>query len=206
MTEPDGKEKTRKEVILDAAQRCFARYGFAKTTLDDIAKTVGMKTGSLYHYYDSKEAIFRDVVAHEGAEMLHWLKGEVAGEKTPSRKILRYTKARLDYFRKVTNLLDVSIQIIIEVMPLVDKLYLEFLDKEIDFLANIIKEGIKSGHFKRCDTKGVANAVLTISEAVKLKAFHFSETKAASEVDYSSVETEVSYIVQLILAGITRNR
>ena len=199
-----GRDMTRKDEILDAARRCFARHGFTKTTLDDIAQVVGMKTGSLYHYYDSKETMFRDVITHEAEEMLGWLEGEVAKEKTPTRKILRYTKARLDYFRKVTNLLDVSINVIIEVTPLVDRLYRGFLDQEISLLTGVIKEGVGAGHFKQCNSRGVAIAILTISDAVKLKAFHTANALTASDVDYSSVDTEVNYIVKLILAGITR--
>ena len=116
MKNPSDPDMTRKSEILGAARRCFARHGFAKTTLDDIAKAVGMKAGSLYHYYEGKEAIFRDVVTGEGREMLDWLQSEVAREKTASKKVLRYTKARLEHFRKMANLLDVSIQVVVEVL------------------------------------------------------------------------------------------
>ena len=197
------KEMTRKDEILKTARRCFARHGFAKTTVDDIAQAVGMKTGSLYHYYNSKEAMFRDVVVHEGQEMLYWLKGEAWKEKTPAKKVLRYTKARLDYFRKVTNLHDVSIQIIIEVKPLIDKLYRDFLEREIEFLASVINEGIKNGSFRQCNSRRIANTIMIISEAVKLKAFHLADTTASSEVDYTGVNAEVNYVVRLILEGIT---
>lgn len=195
---------TRKDEILNAARRCFAKHGFAKTTLDDIAHTVGMKAGSLYHYYDGKEAIFRDVITGEGREMLSWLQGEVAKEKTASKKVLRYTKARLEHFRKMTNLLDVSIQVIVEVVPLVNKLYQEYLNQEITFLADIIEEGNKAGDFKPCNGRRIASSILTISDAVKLRAFQQTDAMAASEVDYTGVDAEVSYITKLILAGITK--
>ena len=195
---------TRQDEILEAARRCFARHGFAKTTLDDIARTVGMKAGSLYHYYDGKEAIFRDVITGEGKEMLDWLQSEVAKGKTASKKVLIYTKARLEHFRKVTNLLDVSIQVVVEVVPLVDMLYQEYLNQEISFLADIIEKGIKAGDFKQCNNRRIASSILTISDAVKLRAFQQADAMEASEVDYTSVNTEVSYITKLILAGITK--
>lgn len=40
----------RREEIFEAAGRIFARYGFGKTTLDDIAASVGVKKTSLYYY------------------------------------------------------------------------------------------------------------------------------------------------------------
>ena len=204
MKNRSNPKMTRKDEILNAARRCFARHGFAKTTLDDIAQAVGMKAGSLYHYYDGKEAIFRDVITGEGREMLDWLQSEVAKEKTARKKVLRYTKARLERFRKVTNLLEVSIQVVVEVAPLVNRLYQEYLSQEIAFLSDIIGKGVKASNFKQCNGRRIASAILAISESVKYRAFQTADTMAASEVDYSAVNTEVGYITKLILDGITK--
>jgi AcrR family transcriptional regulator len=55
----------KKKEILKAASDCFARYGYEKTTLDDIGKMVGLNKASLYYYYKNKEAIFSEVVFEE---------------------------------------------------------------------------------------------------------------------------------------------
>jgi AcrR family transcriptional regulator len=49
----------RREQILDAARRCFARKGFHQTTTDDICREAEISPGSLYGYFRSKEAIIR---------------------------------------------------------------------------------------------------------------------------------------------------
>jgi len=204
MKDSEGKDKTRKEEIQAAARKCFARHGYAKTTLDDIAQAVGIKTGSLYHYYDGKESIFRDVIAKEGEEMLSWLEDELSKAKTPSDKIIRYTQARLEHYRKVINLLDVSIQVILEVKPLFDKLYRDFFQKESDVIQSLLKEGISSNQFKECDTAGIARAILVVSESIKFNAFNEANVMSASEFDFTEVEKEIVYITKLILAGITK--
>ncbi len=195
---------TRQDHILKAARQCFARHGYAKTTMDDIAGAVGIKTGSLYHYYDGKEALFEAVITGEGGEMLDWLRRELGKLRMPEKKVLRYAQARLEYFRKATNLFDVSIQVLIEVAPLVDRLYRSFLDQEVAFLAGVIEEGIGSGDFVQCNSRDIANAILTISDAVRHRVFHAANALAASDVDYSGVEREVSYIVGLMIKGISR--
>ena len=204
MKDSEGKDKTRKKEILDAARQCFAQHGYAKTTLDDIGHVVGIKTGSLYHYYDSKEAIFRDVVAKEGEEMLNWLESEVSKVKKTNDKIIRYAQARLEYFCKVTNLLDVSIQVILEVKPLFDKLYKNFFQRESKVLQSLLKEGISSKQFKKCDTASIARAIMVVSESIKFNAFNEANVLSSSDVDFTEVEKEVTYIVGLILAGITK--
>jgi len=55
----------KEELILNAAQRRFASYGYSKVTMDEIAEDVGMAKASLYYYFPTKEVIFRSIVLHE---------------------------------------------------------------------------------------------------------------------------------------------
>src|SRR5215212_5331188 len=52
----------RREQILDAALRAFARKGFARTTNKDIAREAGITPGLIYHYFESKEGLFRAII------------------------------------------------------------------------------------------------------------------------------------------------
>jgi AcrR family transcriptional regulator len=52
----------RREQILDAALRAFAQKGFARTTNKDIAREAGITPGLIYHYFASKEALFRAII------------------------------------------------------------------------------------------------------------------------------------------------
>ena len=67
MTLPVNKKEakrieTRKR-ILAAATHLFARLGYHKTTIQDIAIHIGMTTGAVFHHYNSKNDILDDVVA-----------------------------------------------------------------------------------------------------------------------------------------------
>ena len=41
-----------KEEILESAKKVFAKYGYKKTSVNDIAKAAGKAKSSLYHYFD----------------------------------------------------------------------------------------------------------------------------------------------------------
>jgi AcrR family transcriptional regulator len=53
---PEYKEHAKKR-ILEAANAEFARKGYRKTTMSDIAKTLGVSKGAVYQYFSSKEAL-----------------------------------------------------------------------------------------------------------------------------------------------------
>lgn len=57
------------ERILDAAEDCFARKGFAGTTLRDVADHVGIRIPSLYNHFPNKDALYAAVL-HRGISPL----------------------------------------------------------------------------------------------------------------------------------------
>ncbi len=56
----------RTEHIIEAAQRRFARYGVAKTTMSDIATEAGVARQTVYNAFPNKEAVLRAAVRHFG--------------------------------------------------------------------------------------------------------------------------------------------
>ncbi len=52
-------KEAKREHILRAALRCFARSGYHLTTVDDIAAEAGVSKGAPYVYFDGKEALFQ---------------------------------------------------------------------------------------------------------------------------------------------------
>ncbi len=56
--------------ILEAAERVFARRGFTETKVAEIAREAGMAAGTLYNYFDSKDAIYQSICELRGQEAL----------------------------------------------------------------------------------------------------------------------------------------
>lgn len=56
------RPEARTEEILDAALQVFGQSGFARAKIDDVARLAGVSKGTVYLYFDSKEALFREMV------------------------------------------------------------------------------------------------------------------------------------------------
>lgn len=57
-----GDELTRREEIIRAAVELFWRYGYAGTSIRDIAGTVGVSVSSIYHYFENKEELWLGIL------------------------------------------------------------------------------------------------------------------------------------------------
>jgi AcrR family transcriptional regulator len=60
-------QQARRDHILDAAERCFARAGFHRTTIQDICREAGISPGALYVYFGSKEALIAGICERDRA-------------------------------------------------------------------------------------------------------------------------------------------
>ena len=60
----------KKELIKKAARDLFFRFGFNKTSMEDIAKQSGLAKPTLYYYYESKNSIFNEIVIEEATRFM----------------------------------------------------------------------------------------------------------------------------------------
>ncbi|MFX1259749.1 MAG: TetR/AcrR family transcriptional regulator, partial [Promethearchaeota archaeon] len=106
------KRNEQKQRIIDAARLCFARYGYEKTTMEDIGNQVGLNKTSLYHYFNNKEKIFSKVILQERAEYFEAIQLKLKNIKKCSEIILTFLKERLLFFAKVPILASLTIETI----------------------------------------------------------------------------------------------
>lgn len=88
--------------LLDSAKAVFEQAGFLEARISDIADGAGLSHGSFYHYFDSKEQIFREVA--EAQEALLTAPGDDADTSDADKisefdKILRANRRYLQRYR-----------------------------------------------------------------------------------------------------------
>ncbi|MDX3190249.1 TetR/AcrR family transcriptional regulator [Streptomyces sp. MN03-5084-2B] len=63
-----AKHAAKRRAIVDAAAGCFAEKGFERTTTADICRAAGISSGSLFHYFPNKRAVFTAIFTDDAAE------------------------------------------------------------------------------------------------------------------------------------------
>ncbi|MGO9873448.1 MAG: TetR/AcrR family transcriptional regulator [Acidimicrobiia bacterium] len=70
--------------ILASAHHLFAKNGFERTSIADVATAAGVTKGSVYHYFDTKEALFQRVFEDLNAALAPPIIEEALREPTPT--------------------------------------------------------------------------------------------------------------------------
>jgi AcrR family transcriptional regulator len=131
-----------KDRILGAAETVFARFGYRRASMDQIAEEAGLTRQAVYHYYRTKEALFRAVVEtlHEGAyeaEAAAGLEQEQAG-----RSVADIMAAQIDArFRYLIECVETSPQaeeLLSEHQLQTRDLYQAFIEHNADLRAETI--------------------------------------------------------------------
>ncbi len=197
---------TKKELILQTASELLAKNGFAKTTLEDIANALGMKKSSLYYYYSNKDALFEDVMELEEKRFCLVLKNALGKSGTAMDKIINYEKAKFEYIKEKLKLHEITTNIILELKGKMFEHIKSVQKEETEMLKRILDDSVKKNEIKSCDTKMVAELILTLSEALRHREFYFASFTVSKSVDFTKAINEMMFAIKLIFDGLSINQ
>ena len=95
-----------KSSIVTVARQIFSRFGFKKTTMDEIALASRKGKSSIYYYFESKEDIFQAVVEKEASMLKRELQEAIKPIGDPREKLKVYVLVRMNTLKKLANYYD----------------------------------------------------------------------------------------------------
>ncbi len=154
------KEKTnleRRKQIFDTAIHLFMQKGVANTSMREIAKDIGITTGGLYHFVESKDEIIRMVAEnslyfHQSVKTMRKNLGNVSPTEA-FRACVKFWLAVPPPALEQTAFLDREK---VHMEPEVQEKVSLAVRELIQFFEDLIKDGIAAGEFKTDDVTFVA--------------------------------------------------
>lgn len=159
------------EIILNSAKTIFARYGFKKTTMDEIAQAARKGKSSIYHYFKSKEDIFKAIVEKEADELSAAIAKAINAETTSKKKIRAYVLARMKGINNLTNLYSALKDEYLEHYSFIENVRVKYDTEEVNTIKGILKTGVEDGEFKIEDINLTAFALVTALKGLEYPLF-----------------------------------
>lgn len=192
----------KKEEIKAAGIKSFAAYGYAKTTLEDIASMMGMKKNSLYYYFESKEALLRELVESEINAHFVFLQNIISEKLPADKKILKVIKSLALFIRERTLSYTVKLSAFIELSKVIKNEFKDLQNTEFKVIEAILIEGVESGLFIKHDTKTVAKDIEYLVPAIFRSQYTDSNAEFVHEVDFENISLMVERLINYIINGI----
>ena len=136
--------------ILDAAQKLFNTRGLRKTTVEDIARDAGIGKGTVYNYFDDKEAIFLAAKRAECAVLLQKFRKAIRGEQSARKQLIRFVKSWHQEISAYHQKYPMSPDVFTEFGEVEEYAVImrEFHHDQKVFLKGIMETGLDSGEFQ----------------------------------------------------------
>ena len=152
------KRRRRRAEILHAALRAFRDRGYHATTLDDIARHLGVRKTALYHYFPDKQSILHECHREASAELARIL-GEARRLDTAGGQLSHVIR---EHVRVMTETLEGS-PLAFEVTAFSPERQQELMTARDAYergVRRIIERGIRTGEFRRVDSKVAVFVIL----------------------------------------------
>lgn len=150
----------RREQILSAALRVFAKRGFAATKISDIVASTGMSHGLVYHYFNSKEEIFYELLKRAMQISSESLLAMARMPITPLEKVRQTANYILkgieDFEESAYYFLIVAHASVMEGAGKEGEELLKVSNISLKYMTRILKEGQEAGEIREGDPFGLA--------------------------------------------------
>lgn len=131
------RSNERREQLLGVASRLFASSGYDATTMDQVAVAAGVTKPLLYQHFESKHALYEEIVTSAATELLDRLAVAASPEASPREKVERGLRA---YFTSLLSddvafrllLVESTDEDIAHHLDAIERALIEFLDPLID--------------------------------------------------------------------------
>jgi len=194
-TDMINKEEFRKKVVITAGQ-IFSRYGFRKTTMDEIARAIKMGKSSIYYYFESKEEIFEAVVRHEANILRNELTTAIKAEESPIDKMKNYVFVRMKAFEKLSNYYNAIFDKNLDHFEFIETIREKYDREELAILRLILYLGARKKIFNVTNSEYTALAIQTTLKGLEVPLFWKKKEL--------NIESRLNAILNVLFYGIVR--
>ena len=170
------RKDARPEEIISAALDVFTDRGFAATKLEDIARRAGVTKGTIYLYFDSKEALFKALVRQTIVPII--AQGEAIAQTFIGSARELFERLVREYWRLMgeTSLVGIPKLMMAEAgnfPELARFYYAEVVTRGHRLMAGVIERGIKAGEFRPVNVMVAAKLAMSplMHAVIARKAF-----------------------------------
>lgn len=191
----NGMASKAKQQIIEAAALTFSRFGFKKTTMDDISYAAGKGKSSLYYYFKNKDEVFEAVVDMEAEHLKSEIYETLKNTESAVEKLRKYIFIRMNRFIAKGNLYTALTDNFLATFAFIEKIRNKHRAWELATIAQILREGTNKKEFKGGDVTFMGNAILTAIIGFELPLLQNEE----SHVEF---EKKINEVINMLFYGI----
>jgi AcrR family transcriptional regulator len=185
-----------KDIILDVATNIFSKFGFHKTTVDEIARAAHKAKGSVYYHFKSKEELFQGVIDKEFQVLRGELIKAIDSGNNAKEKLANYITVRMKTLNKLTNFYDALKNDYLNYLNFIGEIRERYDNEETILIKSILTGGVNNDEFEINNVEITAPAILTALKGLEMPFF--------IENKYNELESRLNELISILIRGIKK--
>ncbi len=175
--------------VLNASLKCFARYNYKKTTMEEIAEELGLTKGALYSYARSKEDLYQKAVAYALTKWQSKVREAVEDADRPEDKFMALSFKAFKYLAADHDLRNILINDpdIFPMFPKEDPFF-EINENSRNMLRAVLEEGINSNTFRPLDLDSATWLLFSIYKMFIIDTYVVPDREATEKLFKDAVD------------------
>src|SRR5215510_7908080 len=191
-----------KDAILDATDRLLARYGYRKMTVEDIAVDTGIRKGTIYLHFSSKEEVVLShidrIVERLNSRLQEIARSDASVAERLRLMLLTRVLFRFDSIQHYTQSLN---DLLAALRPGLLRRRAEYFEAEAQIFKEVLTDGSRTGEFNFDDEHATAHALLQATNG--LLPYSLSTTELGERAE---VEQRATDVANLMLRGLLNRK
>jgi AcrR family transcriptional regulator len=188
----------RREEVLEAARRIFARLGYAATTVEEIAKEAGMAKGTIYLYFRSKEEVYTALLTGDLEYLANQMIKGMSAAGTFEERLAEFLDQSLSQLRNRKALVSVCCAYAgsrgsrsARTSKRLDRPFF----RSVDFMRQCLAQAIADGEISAIPVESAAFSILALARAL-LERHLYGWTRLAPGEDIAFTHSLIMYGLQ----------
>ncbi len=152
----------RRQLILDAAAKSFAEFGYKATTMDQVAGMANVAKGTIYTFFKNKEELFHEIINKLIAEMKDTARNAIKPDRSFFENahmalisILEYRKQHQLTIKLFQEEKEIGTPVVQDVMSELENAIVQFISREIEM-------AVAEGEIRPCDPEITAFVMMKL--------------------------------------------
>lgn len=173
------EQAAKRERILAAALKLFAREPYQAVTMDRVAEAARVAKGTLYLYFPSKDALYLGVLS-DGLDTAYRTYQSSADPRLPvAERLRRSIEVMVEFYDQRRDFLQFFATVEPRLAEARNRIIEASRARGFNFCASLIEEGIRTGVFTRIDPR---LATFTIQGAIRSLLLYYGSGRPVSEL------------------------